>query len=105
MRPGAHIGGLGTQRGPATEGDESWEAAVLGAAHRLRRTPRLVDKDRVNPDWIARHELFHSTLVAGCASPRLIGLHAHLYHQSERYRNLSAHVDGDRDVDKEHQGW
>lgn len=86
------------------QGDDVWEAAILAAAHRLSRTPpRAGDGAAAASDWIARHAEFHAALVSGCGSRRLLALHHQLYEQSERYRILSARVDGDRDVGAEHQ--
>ena len=84
------------------EGDAAWEASVLGAAHRLRRTSIGVD-DLPNPEWLKQHEVFHRALVSGCGSPRLLGLHGQLYQQLERYRLLAWGVDHKRDVTAEHQ--
>lgn len=89
-------------RRSVAEGDAAWEASVLGTAHRLRRTPRIVD-DLPSPDWLKQHEVFHRALVGGCDSPRLLGLHSHLYQQLERYRLLAWTVDRNRDIDAEHQ--
>lgn len=84
-------------------GDHAWEAAVLGTGHRLRRTLRLLPDGGGNPDWLAHHESFHRALIGACGSPRLLALHSQLHQQSERYRVLSVHVEGDRDVEQEHQ--
>ena len=89
-------------RRAVAEGDAGWEASVLAAAHRLRRTPPITD-GLPNPEWLAQHELFHRALVGGCGSPRLLALHSHLYRQLERYRLLAWRVDRDRDIDAEHQ--
>ena len=86
-------------------GDSSWEAGILAAAHQLRRTPgRVSETDRsLAPQWVDRHEVFHTALVSGCGSRRLLALHSQLYQQSERYRGLSAQVESGRDVEAEHQ--
>jgi GntR family carbon starvation induced transcriptional regulator len=83
--------------------DVEWETTIMTLGHRLRRTPRRLPGGEVNYGWVAMHERFHAALVSACGSARLLALHAQLYQQSERYRILSAHVEGDRDVDKEHQ--
>ena len=90
-------------RRSVAEGDAAWEATILATAHRLRRTPRVVD-DLPNVEWLAQHELFHRALVSGVPSPRLLALNAQLYQQLERYRVLAWKVDRSRDVDAEHQG-
>ena len=90
-------------RRSVSEGDATWEASVLATAHRMRRTPRIVD-DIPNMDWLAQHELFHRALVNGADSPRLLALNSQLYQQLERYRLLAWNADRSRDVDAEHQG-
>ena len=89
-------------RRSVTEGDASWEASVLAAAHRLRRTSRIVD-GIPNMDWLVQHETFHRALVNGAHSPRLLTLNSQLYQQLERYRLLAWNADRNRDVDAEHQ--
>jgi DNA-binding GntR family transcriptional regulator len=64
----------------------------------------LSEKDGTrNPEWVERHQAFHTALVSACGSRRLLELHAQLYQQSERYRELSVHVKGQRSVLDEHQ--
>lgn len=89
-------------RRSVAEGDSAWEASVLATAHRLRRTPRIVD-GAPNLDWLGQHELFHRALVNGAHSPRLLALNSQLYQQLERYRVLAWNADRSRDVDAEHQ--
>jgi DNA-binding GntR family transcriptional regulator len=82
----------------------AWEGSVLAAAHHLRKTKMLSEKDGTrNPEWVERHQAFHTALVSACGSRRLLELHAQLYQQSERYRELSVHVKGNRSVLDEHQ--
>ncbi len=89
-------------RRSVAEGDHGWEASVLATAHRLRRTPRIID-GTPNLDWLTQHELFHRALVNGAHSPRLLALNSQLYQQLERYRLLAWNADRNRDVDAEHQ--
>lgn len=85
-------------------GKDDWEGALLAAAHRLRRTPMKGASDAsLTEEWVARHAAFHLSLVSACGSRRLLKIHAQLYEQSERYRGLSVHVEGDRDVASEHE--
>ena len=85
-------------------GKDEWEGAMLAAAHRLRRTPMTKEVDAsLTEEWVIRHAAFHASLVSACGSRRLLKLHAQLYEQSERYRGLSVHVEGDRDVAGEHE--
>ena len=82
----------------------AWEGSVLAAAHHLRKTQMLSREGGPrNPEWVERHQAFHTALVSACGSRRLLELHAQLYEQSERYRELSVHVKGERNVVDEHQ--
>ena len=89
-------------RRAVAEGDAAWEGAILATAHRLRRTPRVVD-DMPNFEWLTAHEAFHRALVDGAKSPRLLAINSQLYQQLERYRILGWNADRTRDVDDEHQ--
>lgn len=91
-------------RRSVARGRDDWEGALLAAAHRLRRTPmKNLEDSSLTEAWVARHAAFHSAMVAACGSRRLLKLHAQLYEQSERYRGLSVYVEGDRDVESEHE--
>jgi DNA-binding GntR family transcriptional regulator len=83
-------------------GDVNWEAGILAAEHRLRSKIVVVGGEDPNVKWRQNHAAFHTALVSACGSRRLLGLHAQLYEQSERYRGLSFHADADRDVETEH---
>ena len=89
-------------RKAVARGDSQWEAAVLASAHRLRRAVKYIEGEP-SGEWIQLHGMFHHALVSGCGSPRLIGLHSHLYQQSQRYRLLSVSIESDRPIDDEHQ--
>jgi GntR family transcriptional regulator, carbon starvation induced regulator len=85
-------------------GEIAWEGSVLAAAHHLRKTQMLsTTTGSRNAEWVERHQAFHTAMVSACGSRRLLELHAQLYQQSERYRELSVHVKGDRNVVEEHQ--
>jgi GntR family carbon starvation induced transcriptional regulator len=85
-------------------GGVGWESSILAAAHRLRRTEPLYAADRTrNPEWAEHHQAFHAALVSACGSRRLLELHSQLYQQSERYRDLSLQIEGERNVVEEHQ--
>jgi GntR family transcriptional regulator, carbon starvation induced regulator len=83
-------------------GDVNWEAGILAAEHRLRSKVVVVGQEDSLVIWRRNHAAFHTALVSACGSRRLLGLHAQLYEQSERYRGLSSHVDTERDVEGEH---
>ena len=82
--------------------DADWEAAILGAAHRLRRTPIPATADG-NAEWMERHDKFHTSLVGGCGNRRLLELHAHLFQQSNRYRSMALSMETGRNLEAEHQ--
>jgi len=87
-------------------GDDSWEAAIVAAFHRLglaedasgRPFPGRIDA------WELRNQEFHDALIAACPSRWLKHFRSILYHQHERYRRLSLSLAAaDRDVRAEHQ--
>lgn len=74
-------------------GDDHWEAAALGACHRLECAPLPGDgskEDRTAraTEWETRHRAFHSVLVAAAPAPRLLRLVEQMVEQTERYRVL-----------------
>lgn len=91
-------------RRSVARGDAAWEAGILAAEHRLSGGPIAgADGEGTKREWVQSHAAFHLALVSACGSRRLLALHAQLYEQSERYRGLSFHVEGDRDVGGEHR--
>jgi DNA-binding GntR family transcriptional regulator len=72
--------------------DPEWEEQLVLAFHRLSRTPRSMQGDNfeTNPEWERLHRAFHRTLLAGCASPLLVGFCEELYEKAYRYRQLAA---------------
>lgn len=71
-------------------GGDTWEAGIMTALHRLRRyTERIGARFREGADELDRlHKDFHTALVAGCGSPRLLAAHSDLYDQAYRYRRV-----------------
>ena len=96
------IEGIALRRSVAA-GDAEWEGAILAAAHRLRRTQKRHADGQANLEWSVQHERFHGALVAACASPRLLSFRSQLHQQSDRYRLLSDGLDGERNIEDEHQ--
>ena len=71
-------------------GDDYWEAQLLGAFHRLQKGNKLnADGHSIDMDWQERHTGFHSALVAACPNQVMLQLRAMLYERSDRYRHLS----------------
>lgn len=85
------------------KGDVEWEAALIGAAHRLRSMPFDFANREATANWVAAHAAFHHALISACGSRRLLALHGQLYEQSERYRGMTALLELDRNVQDEHQ--
>jgi GntR family transcriptional regulator, carbon starvation induced regulator len=87
-------------------GDESWEAALVSAFHRLTRAEEKLSNDveaTVN-EWEERNRLFHETLISACRSRWTRQFLGVLYQQSERYRRLSVlRRPIPRDVHTEHE--
>jgi DNA-binding GntR family transcriptional regulator len=87
-------------------GEVTWESQLVGAFHRLSRTPEREpsDSQRMNEAWSVAHGAYHEALVSACDSPWLLRLRAILYTQSERYRRLSVPLgEIPRDLNREHR--
>ncbi len=83
-------------------GDDTWEASVVAAFHRLNK----IEAARITNfvDWEARNAEFHETLLGACSSPRLLQLRAMMFDQHRRYRSLSSDIfTFSRDVAAEHK--
>ncbi len=82
-----------------------WRSEVLAAHHRLHETPLTIKGTprRLNPDWIARHDEYHSATLAACGSPRLFQIVKNLAEAAEIYhRALLPVVSRDADMESEH---
>lgn len=97
-----------TLRLSMTSGDIDWESRLIGAHHRLARTPQLDvdDPDRLGDAWVSAHEDFHAALLDGCANLRLTSMTATLRASAELYRRWSVPLgrESGRDVPAEHAG-
>lgn len=69
-------------------GDKEWEEQIVMQMARLRHAVRSVREEIVNLDTEVDgvHEAYHRSLIAGCRSPRLIGLQETYYDLAKRYR-------------------
>ncbi len=87
------------------QGDDRWEAAVVGAFHRLQKAQKLApDGHSLQPGWEDRHSDFHSALVSACTNKVLLQVRAALYERADRYRRLSVrYLRAPRDDLGEHQ--
>ena len=71
-------------------GDDHWEAALLGAFHRLQKSSKTAPESRsIESEWQERHTAFHAALVAACPNKVILQFRASLYERAERYRHLS----------------
>lgn len=87
-------------------GDDSWEADVLGAFHRLKVVEKRLGTVAValDDDWSERHKAFHFALFSACPSDMMLRLIDSLFDQAERYRRFSAlHRRVERHKGDEHQ--
>lgn len=82
--------------------DSDWEAALVGARHRLSRAVAAVRRDPATEAlvWDEAVSHFHATLVANCRSPRLIAFQDRLALESRRFR-LAALIEDRIDHDSE----
>lgn len=73
-------------------GDDSWEADVLGAFHRLNLIEKKLGDGvlALDDEWSARHKAFHFALFAASPSPLLLKVIDSLFDRAERYRRFSA---------------
>lgn len=72
-------------------GDDTWEARVVAARHRLALLERGSSGiDTANEEfWEDRHRDFHQALISACGSPWLLHLTALVNDQFDRYRRIS----------------
>lgn len=87
-------------------GDDVWEANVIGAFHRLKVAEKKLAGRSValDQDWTDRHKAFHFALFSACRSDRLMRIIDSLFDQAERYRRYSAlHRTAVRNKSDEHQ--
>lgn len=85
-------------------GDVEWESALVAAHHRLERTPMHEEgSTELTDEWESAHAAFHTALLAGCASPWLLGMTRTLRDAAEFYRRWSYTQQPGRDVAGEHR--
>jgi GntR family transcriptional regulator, carbon starvation induced regulator len=87
------------------EGDDTWEAGVVAAYHRLSKVEEKLGSNPIaySDEFEDRNRDFHRALLAACQSRWLHHMHGILFQQSERYRRISlAHREVPRDIHAEH---
>lgn len=71
-----------------SHGDLGWEQNIVGSLHRLKGLSSGLHGAAIEgePLFDRAHRDFHTALLAGCGSPRLLAAHAELHDQVYRYR-------------------
>lgn len=68
-------------------GDDAWESSIVAALYNLSLVE--TNQDGVSYQvWIERNYDFHSALIAGCKSPLLQQVRAHVYQRIDRYYRI-----------------
>lgn len=75
------------RRSIALGGDE-WEVGIVTAYARLQRVVARCLDGGSDVEVEASHKQFHTALIAGCQSPRLLELHSNFHDQASRYRHV-----------------
>src|SRR3954462_14344361 len=89
-----------------THGDDAWEAGIVSALHQMRRhIERTGNEFREGADDFDRlHKGFHTALLAGCGSKRMLTAHSDLYDQAYRYRRMMMRaIDSGEEFIRSHQ--
>jgi len=73
-------------------GDDTWEAEIVAAFHRLEKIECRLPQGPVvlDAEWSQRHRDFHFSLIAACPSERQLAWSMSLFDQAERYRHFAA---------------
>lgn len=85
-------------------GDLDWEAQIVAAHHKLAAVEKRLlagDTERTL-DWVRFDRVFHESLIAACASPALMNMHATVFDRFVRYHMLAGSFRG-RPVAADHQ--
>lgn len=76
-------------------GDEQWEAELLGAFHRLKRADEHPD---ALEHWEQMHLQFHRRLLEPCGSRWLLRFIEQLHDQFDRYRRMAPSNEATREM-------
>jgi GntR family transcriptional regulator, carbon starvation induced regulator len=82
-------------------GDDAWEERVVVQLHRSVKVQKVLpDGDpQLREKWQSAYGLFHSELLSGCGSPLMMQLLGDTGARLERYVNLFADLESDRERD------
>jgi DNA-binding GntR family transcriptional regulator len=99
-----HIAGLAMEWA-IERGDVRWEGDMIAAHHVMTTIPRFasLDPPAVSEEWAEAHANFHTALMAGCQSERLLAIQQRLYDAAEIYRRWAAPAEPNRAEGDEHQ--
>ena len=87
-----------------SRGDDTWEANLMAAFHRLTRAEEKLAAGENREEWEERNRVFHEVLISACPSRWVKHFVTILYNQAERYRHLSLRESTiPRDVHAEHR--
>ena len=87
-----------------TNGDDRWEANIIGRFHELSKRATYAPDGKLDPEWERRHDAFHQALYAACGLRSLISFCQILAERAYRYRHLLLeNVDRTRDHRGEHE--
>ncbi len=82
-------------------GDQAWEEQLIVQLHRSSKVPKvLLDGDPLERErWQLAYGQFHAKLLSGCGSPLIMQLIHDIGGRLERYVNLFADLESDRNRD------
>lgn len=85
-------------------GDDEWEAAIVGAYHRMSRRPQIDPATGLIAEgWAEAHLQFHRSLIDACSSRWVKRFWQTLFDQAQRYRHIAiVHGGRARDDSEEH---
>lgn len=69
-------------------GGDDWEVGIVTAFARLQRVVARCQESGDDAELEATHKQFHTALIAGCRSRRLLELHQIFHDQASRYRQV-----------------
>lgn len=82
-------------------GGDAWEERVVLALHRSLKIRKVMTdaEPEARELWQQAYKNLHEEMLSGCGSPLLMGIVGNLGDQAERYVNLCADLDTDRERD------
>jgi DNA-binding GntR family transcriptional regulator len=79
----------GAIRRAIAQGDDRWEAGIVGAMHLYRKlSASAFEHEAALTVWEDAHDALHAALISACGSHRLLAMQARYQEQHLRYRRL-----------------